>query len=140
MAKQKKSVLGTLIANSPESIIAAAEAVEKEITGAPQVENTEVIVKNQPQTEEVTIDKPSVTAAEEAPVYDMDYFFKEITGKKIEYRPSLMSAEFLDRIKYLSIVFQVPMKDITYNICNYWWETHKVQIQKEVKKRKKDFI
>jgi len=136
----KKSMLGKLIDDSPESIIAAAEAVEKAITGVPQVDNTELIVKNQPPPEEVTIEKPSVTEAEEAPVYDMDYFFKEITGKKIEYRPSLLNAEFLDRIKYLSIVFQVPMKDIIYNICNCWWETHKVQIQKEVKKRKKDFI
>ena len=96
------------------------------------------MIKEQQTETESESDKTSRT--DEQAVYDLDYFFKEVTGKKIEYRPSLMNAEFLDKIKYLSIVFQVPMKDIMYHICNHWWETHKTQIQKEIKKKKKDFI
>ena len=130
----KKSILSNLISDSPESIIAAAEEVEKEITRGSHDENE----KNQ-STNHLLAETKSQDD-DEAPVFDVDYFFNEISGKKIEYRPSLMSAEFLDRIKYLSIVFQVPMKDITYNICNYWWETFGKEVQKAVKKRKKDFI
>jgi hypothetical protein len=132
----KKSVL-SLLMDSPESIIAAAEEVEKEITGVAKEEEPGHPANNDEISRQVSTDD---AADDEKTYFDIDSFFREQAGKKIEYRPSLMSAEFLERIKYLSIVFDVPMKDITYNICNYWWETHKTQIQKAVKKKKKDFI
>ena len=134
----KKSMLGKLI--EPESIIAAAAEVEKEITGVHQTENAELMKENQSANDDDAVVETPNTDTEEKQVFDLDYFFKEITGKKIEYRPSLVSAEFLDRIKYLSIVFDVPMKDITYNICTFWWETYKEQILKAAKKKKKDFM
>ena len=124
----------------PDSIIAAATEVEKEITGVSQNENAGLMKENQTEGNDQALDDTSSIDVDENQVFDIDYFFKETTGKKIEYRPSLMTVEFLDRIKYLSIVFDVPMKDITYNVCNFWWETYKVQIQKAVKKKKKDFI
>ena len=135
----KKNILSKLIDSpeSTESILAAAEKLEKEITGSGASQIEKVEPKIQPVIDDSEIQNVNVV---EEQIFDVDYFFTQVTGKKIEYRPSLMSADFLDRLKYLSIVFDVPMKDIIYNICNYWWATHKEQIQKAVKKKKKDFI